>query len=133
VGSIVSAAPAFLLEGRHELGKIILNAPGILLLGMETSLLPKVKLIEDALQQRKNEQTSTLTKNNKKRLKEGNVNEDDSTKVAAASIVKNNPGLLLTARHQLEERLNRILEETKSISSETLLRDRLLPTNRGRK
>jgi len=153
VGSIVSAVPAILLlsvtrkilptlwfltsalllEGQDELGKIILNAPGILLHGVETSLLPKVKLIEDALQQKKNEQPLPLTKNNKNRVKEGNVNEDDSTKVAAASIVKNNPGLLLTARHQLEERLNRILKETKSISSEALLRDRLLPTNRGRK
>lgn len=130
---------ALLLQGRStynkvELGNLILKAPRILLHSVETSLAPKIKLLEGALRQRKYEQQSSLNIDiNMMGPTDRDVNGDDSARLIAASIMKSNPALLLTSRYQLEDRLNRILEEAKPPSPEASLWERLLPTDRGRR
>lgn len=94
------------ISSSSELGALIKDAPRILLQGVDTSLGRKLCNLKDALE-----------KESKGRIGEKEV------AIKAASIIKNNPALLVTTNLILETRINKCMEDpTMSIEAEFIRR-----------
>ena len=99
----------------NQLGCIIQKVPRVLLQGIETSLIPKIEMIQLAFEEEEAAATERTTSNEKNSKK-------------TASILNKNPALLVTTNSILKSRLEKYLQ-----CPRLSLNDALQPQNNGRK
>ena len=101
------------LSSKQELGSLLIRAPRLLIHGIESSLKPKMKMLQKAVTE-------------EDRL--NGIAVDSVSMQKTAAIVARNPALLVTANSVLEKRLRTYME-----TSDTPLSVALQPKLRGRK
>ena len=100
----------------NQLGSVIQKVPRVLLQGIETSLIPKIEMIQLAFEE---EVAATGG---------GGTSSKEKISKKTASILNQNPALLVTTNSILKSRLEKYLQNP-SVS----LNDALQPQNNGRK